>query len=114
VDISAVGAAAIGGSTVKTGKIADAAGQFEALLIGQMLKSMREEGSGWLGTGEDKSADAVMGFAEEQFAAALSAGGGLGLAKMVGAGLEAGSKAPGASGGVEGVGAGKHGSGNGG
>jgi Rod binding domain-containing protein len=66
-----------------------AAGQFESLLIAQMLKSMREEGSGWLDSGGDKTADAAIGFGEEQLAAALSAAGGLGLAKIVQSGLKA-------------------------
>lgn len=70
-------------------KAAKAAGQFESLLIAQMLKSMREEGSGWLGTGADKSADSAIGFAEEHFASALSAAGGLGLASIVQNGLKA-------------------------
>jgi Rod binding domain-containing protein len=74
------------GKNLKTTK---AAGEFESLLIAQMLKSMREEGSGWLGTGEDKSADSAMGFAEEQLAVSLSAAGGLGLAKIVQSGLQA-------------------------
>jgi Rod binding domain-containing protein len=70
-------------------KTASAAGEFESLLIAQMLKSMREEGSGWLGSGSDKTADAAIGFGEEQLAAALSAAGGLGLAKIVQSGLKA-------------------------
>ena len=32
-------------------KIRDAAQQFEALLIGQILRSARESGKGWLGSG---------------------------------------------------------------
>src|ERR1700676_4036354 len=70
-------------------KTASAAGEFESLLIAQLLKSVREEGSGWLGTGGDKTADAAIGFGEEQLAAALSAAGGLGLAKIVQDGLKA-------------------------
>jgi Rod binding domain-containing protein len=73
----------------KSLKAAGAAGQFESLLIAQMLKSMREEGSGWLGTGSDKTADTAVGFAEEQLATALSSAGGLGLAKIVQSGLKA-------------------------
>jgi Rod binding domain-containing protein len=87
------------GEPAKNLRTAGAAGQFEALLIGQMLRSMREEGSGWLGTGEDKSADSAMGFAEEQLAAALSSAGGLGLARVVQQGLQA----PAVAGGVGGV-----------
>jgi Rod binding domain-containing protein len=67
-----------------------AAGQFESLLIAQMLKSMRESESGWLGTGEEDSAsDSAMAMAEEHFASAITAAGGFGLAKIVNAGLEA-------------------------
>jgi len=68
-------------------KAVGAAKQFEALLIGQMLKTMREGGSGWLGTGEDQAAESAMGMAEEHFAAALSASGGLGLANTIQRGL---------------------------
>ncbi len=71
------------------GKAVDAAKQFEALLIGQMLKTMRESGSGWLGSGEDQAAESAMGMAEEHFAAALSASGGLGLASTIERGLAA-------------------------
>jgi Rod binding domain-containing protein len=88
--------AALGASGVKDPKASDAAGQFESLLIAQMLKSMRESESGWLGTGEDSASDTAMGMAEEHFASAISAAGGLGLAKIVKAGLEA----PNLSGGI--------------
>ncbi len=71
------------------GKAVDAAKQFEALLIAQMLKTMRESGSGWLGSGEDQASESAMGMAEEHFAAALSASGGLGLANTVERGLTA-------------------------
>ena len=69
-------------------KILNAAKQFEALLMAQMLKSMQDSEGGWLGTGEDKSASAAMEYGQEAFAQAMSAGGGLGLAKMVAAGLQ--------------------------
>ena len=69
--------------------IHDAAQQFEALLIGQMLRSAREAGSeeGWMGTGQDSSGTSVMEFAEQQFAQVLASGGGLGLATLVTEGL---------------------------
>jgi flagellar protein FlgJ len=60
-----------------------AAKDFEALLIGQMLKSMREESSGWLGTGDDQSGEATFGLGEEELAKAISSGGGFGLAKVI-------------------------------
>lgn len=69
-------------------KIATAAKQFEALLIGQLMKSMHDPDSkGWLGD-EDESSQSAMEMAEEQFAQALSNGGGLGLARMVVEGLQ--------------------------
>ena len=68
--------------------IMDAARQFEALLLAQMLRAAREaEAGGWLGSGEDQAASSAMGLAEEQFAQALSAQGGLGLASLIVSGL---------------------------
>ena len=64
-------------------KSATAAKDFEALLVGQMLKSVREEGSGWLGTGDDQSSAAAFGLAEEHLAQALAARGGFGLSKVI-------------------------------
>jgi flagellar protein FlgJ len=68
-------------------KIRDAAQQFEALLLGQILRSMRESGKGWLGTGEDQSGDCATEYAEQAFATALAKQGGLGLADLIAAGL---------------------------
>ena len=70
------------------GKIKEAARQFEALLIGQMLKSMRDSEGGWLGTGDDEASSSAMEYAQEMFAQSLSANGGLGLATMVMKGLK--------------------------
>jgi Rod binding domain-containing protein len=65
-------------------KLAEAAKQFEALMITQMMKSAREaSGSGWLSDGDETGEDTATGMAEEQFAQALARSGGLGLAKMV-------------------------------
>jgi Rod binding domain-containing protein len=70
-------------------KIHDAAAQFEALLIGQILKSVHEgESEGWLGSGEDESSSSALSLADEYFAQALAKRGGFGLAKMISAGLE--------------------------
>ena len=60
-----------------------AAKDFEALLLSQMLHSMRESSGDCFGTGQDQAMDAAMGIAEEQFGRALAAGGGIGLTKMV-------------------------------
>lgn len=70
-----------------------AAQDFESLLLGQMLHSMREEGSGWLGTGDDDASAVAFGFGEDQLARALTKGGGLGLAKVIASGLAAKSAA---------------------
>jgi Rod binding domain-containing protein len=65
-------------------KLADAARQFESLLIGEMLKSARESDSeGWLGSGSDSGSESAMGLAETQFAQAISSQGGFGLAKTI-------------------------------
>jgi Rod binding domain-containing protein len=69
-------------------KRSGAAKDFEALLIGQMLHSVREEGGGWLETGEDQSSDAAFGLGEEELAKALSQSGGIGLAKLIDEGLQ--------------------------
>ena len=69
-------------------KVRDAAQQFEALLMGQILRSARQSGSGWLGGGEDSSAECATDYAEQQFAAVLAQQGGLGLAHMIAKGLE--------------------------
>src|SRR5271157_5494895 len=77
-------AASVKGQT----KTADAARQFEALLIGQMLKSMRDSEGGWLGTGDDEASSSAMEYAQEMFAQSLSANGGLGMASLVMKGLK--------------------------
>jgi Rod binding domain-containing protein len=56
-----------------------AAKQFEALMIGQLLKEARGDEGGWLGSGEDTGNATAAALAEEQFAQALAQSGGLGL-----------------------------------
>ena len=69
-------------------KIRDAARQFEALLIGQILRQVRESGSGWLGSGGDAAGACATDFAEQEFARVLADRGGLGLAALISAGLQ--------------------------
>jgi Rod binding domain-containing protein len=69
-------------------KIKAAATQFEALLIGQMLKSMHDAEGGWLGTGDDESASSAMEYGQEIFSRALASNGGLGLASLIVRGLQ--------------------------
>jgi Rod binding domain-containing protein len=71
-------------------KVHDAAQQFEALLMGQILRSARQGAAGWLSSGEDSSAECATDFAEQQFAAVLAQQGGLGLATLISKGLTAG------------------------
>jgi len=69
-------------------RVAGAARQFEALLIGQMLKSMHEsDDGGWTGTDNDDAGAPAMELAEEQLAQAMASHGGLGLAQLVIRGL---------------------------
>ena len=66
-------------------KTHDAAKQFEALLIGQLLKTSREAGGGgWMGTGEeDEAGETGMEVAEQELARMLSQKGGFGIARLV-------------------------------
>ncbi len=68
--------------------VAEAAREFEALLIAQMLKSMQDAEGGWLGTGADSSASSAMVYGQEILAQALAHNGGLGLASLIVRGLE--------------------------
>ena len=79
-------------SSPQPSKIADAAKQFEALMLGQILKAARESSDGgWLGTGEDNSGQLALEMAEQQFAQAMSSKGGLGIAKLVTSSLQRGA-----------------------
>jgi Rod binding domain-containing protein len=73
----------------ETQKEIGAAKDFEALLISQMLRSVREEGSGWLGSGDDEAGGTASSLGEEQLAKAMAEGGGLGLSKVIASGLAA-------------------------
>jgi len=65
-----------------TAKITQAAQQFEALLIGQILHSAHASDGGWLGS-DDSSGSCATDFAEEQLANTIAQQGGFGLAKMI-------------------------------
>ncbi|HEX4167535.1 MAG TPA: hypothetical protein VHZ55_18875 [Bryobacteraceae bacterium] len=68
----------------KATKIHKAAQQFESLMVGEMLKSVREDSSdGWMGGGESTGDDSAMSMAESQLANALSQNGGLGLSSVI-------------------------------
>lgn len=68
--------------------IKKAATQFEALLMGEVLKSAREsDGSGWMDTDDNDAGSILSEVSEQQLSQALAFGGGLGLAKTIAAGL---------------------------
>ena len=67
-------------------RVHDAAQQFESLLLGQMLRSVRESGAGWLGE-EDNAGESATDMAEQQFATVMAQQGGLGLADLITRGL---------------------------
>jgi Rod binding domain-containing protein len=68
-------------------KVHDAAQQFEALLMGQILRSARQGASSWLSGGEDSSSECATDYAEQEFAAVLAQQGGLGLTSLITKGL---------------------------
>jgi Rod binding domain-containing protein len=75
---------ALNQAAAKPDEVSKAATQFEALIIGQVLKAARESSDkGWLGTGDDPTSDMAMEMAEQGLAQGLAAQGGLGIAKMV-------------------------------
>ena len=69
-------------------KIKDAASQFEALLIGQILKTAHEDSDGGWGGDSDPASASAMDFANDYFARAMASKGGLGLTNMIVKGLE--------------------------
>lgn len=86
--VPTVGDASLGAKD-NSRKIRQAATEFEALLIAQMLKSARESGGGMTGDADeqDETNSTVLELGEQQLAQALSSSGGLGIANMVIAGL---------------------------
>jgi Rod binding domain-containing protein len=78
-----------GYSNLSSGKhedLATAAQQFEALMMQQMLNSAHDPDEGWFSTGDgdtDQANNQAMEIAQQQFASALAAKGGLGLANLV-------------------------------
>lgn len=65
-------------------KLTDAAQQFEAMLMQEMLKPMRSPDGGWSGDEKtDSASDTISSFGTEAVAKAISKGGGLGIARQV-------------------------------
>lgn len=65
-------------------KLTDAAHQFEAMLLQELLKPLQTEDGGWSG-GEksDSASDTITSFGTEAVAKAISKSGGLGIARQV-------------------------------
>jgi Rod binding domain-containing protein len=82
------GASALTVEPARPANARDAAQQFEALLLAQIMRSERESGNGWLGSGGDATGESAIDFAEQQLALLLSRQGGLGLAGLISSGLE--------------------------
>jgi Rod binding domain-containing protein len=81
------------------GKIAGAAKQFEALIAGQVLKSVRDASQGgWLGNDDDQTGELTLEMAEQAFAQALAARGSFGIAKIVTGSLDRGESKTASSG----------------
>ena len=76
----------VSGKTPSPVRICDAAQQFEALLIGQILESATPT-EGWMGT-NDEAGNCATSFAREQLAGAMAKAGGFGLGRLIAKGLE--------------------------
>ena len=87
------GSASLKSASLKTKdtpeRIEKAAHDFEALLIAQMLKAARESEGGMTGDADeqDETNSTMVELGEQQLAQTLAASGGLGIAKIVIAGL---------------------------
>jgi hypothetical protein len=80
-----IAAAAGAAPAARPDKLERAAADFEALMIGELLRAARLDGSSaWLGE-EDAAADSAFGLAQEHLARSL--GGSLGLTRLVMEGL---------------------------
>jgi Rod binding domain-containing protein len=85
--IDNIGSISAGGGISKPdspARIHDAAQQFEALLIGELLKTSHE--AAW---DEEEAGQTGVQFGQEQFARMLASSGGLGLSSMIERGLKA-------------------------
>jgi len=79
------------GKVAENGNVAGAAKQFEALIAGQVLKSVRDASQGgWLGNDDDQTGELTLEMGEQAFAQALANRGAFGIAKIVSESLERG------------------------
>jgi flagellar protein FlgJ len=82
-DVTSQPATAIEGQ--KQAKLVDAAQQFEAAMLQELLKPMQHGQSSWGGEekSDDTASDTISSFGTEAIAKAISKGGGFGIAKQV-------------------------------
>ena len=67
----------------KPAKLADAARQFEALMINELLKAADSEKTTWLGDDADNASETALGMAQTQLAQSVASHGGFGLARTI-------------------------------
>jgi flagellar protein FlgJ len=69
----------------KQAKLVDAAHQFEATMLQELLKPMQQGQSNWGGEAksDDSASDTISSFGTEAIAKAISKGGGFGIAKQI-------------------------------
>jgi peptidoglycan hydrolase FlgJ len=69
----------------KQAKLVDAAQQFEATMLQELLKPMQHGQDSWGGEvkSDDSASDTISGFGTEAIAKAISKGGGFGIAKQI-------------------------------
>jgi Rod binding domain-containing protein len=77
-----------GDSSPKPRTGTEAASQFEALLLGQMLRSAHD-GSGLSGEQQDSATETMWDMGAQQFAQVLAKSGGLGIGRMIASSLSA-------------------------
>jgi flagellar protein FlgJ len=82
-DVSSQAGSAIEGQ--KQAKLVDAAQQFEATMLQELLKPMQHGQDSWGGEGksDDSASDTISSFGTEAIAKAISKGGGFGIAKQI-------------------------------
>jgi flagellar protein FlgJ len=82
-DLSNLPTTAIEGQ--KRARLVDAAQQFEATMLQELLKPMQHEQDSWGGEekSDDSAADTISSFGTEAIARAISKGGGFGIAKQI-------------------------------
>lgn len=84
IDVDLSSQTATGAEKQQNAKLADAAQQFEAMMMQEMLKPMRSGQDSWDEEKRDDSAsDTISSFGTEALAKSISKAGGLGIAKQV-------------------------------